>query len=57
MLDKVTWMARVKNDPALFVTSVDAAPVNLNRDASLNNLCTGASNCSKRVNLSAIASA
>ena len=42
-LDKVTWLARVKNNPALFVMSVDAVPFNLNRDASLNNLCVGSS--------------
>jgi hypothetical protein len=42
-LDKVTWMARVKGDPALFVMSIDATPFNLNRDASLDNLCVGSS--------------
>lgn len=43
VIDSVTWFARVDDDLALYVMSLDAVDFNLNRNADLDRLCVGTS--------------
>lgn len=42
-VDSTIWVARVKDNPAIFVMSLDGTTFDLNRDPHVNNLCVGSS--------------